>query len=193
MNLSDYKGFRPDGYLIRFPFWLIDGYEIILSFSQDDNPVDGNAYEVISTCACVYGRRSLLRKRIKGVGSIECTPWGWIDYKPKKYVFEVTIDGNVRLFCDDFPTVPMLETFDPQPFAINFLHYRTARKEATKMYFSDVPTDPTDVMREHLIQKYYGSAAVHPSLQNWNALAAKMTPQSKAYDREISRFPSLNH
>lgn len=208
LKLSNLNGVRPKGYLIRVPFYLNATRESIVLFTEYDNlnPYN-NAYELceyffffffefdtldifdakiafilFSVIGGGSNTRVLIRKRING-GELAVAYWPRIlsVSSPKKFVFEVALSGEINLYSEDNPLVPLLTAFDPKPFSINYLTYRTVYKQDSTFYISDIPLDSPQQIRDHLLQKYFITATLHPLLQNWELLAPKITQKSKCF------------
>lgn len=182
MKLNDLSSIRPEGYFLRFPFFVQGSQmaHVLLSSKEYPNEHD-NAYELVM--GDYSNSRIVLRKRINGAVLANIYwPNTLSQFRRKKFVFEVQTDGVIRLWSIDNPFKPLLVAYDPVPVAMNFLSFKSWLPE--KMVFNYDNTVWSDdkhgmeTIKEELLKNEYKTLSVHPLLMNWHQVEKKLNMKS---------------
>lgn len=125
-------------------------------------------------------KRIILRKRIQGA-VLANVYWPNIitDCRRKKFVFEVTRDGDIKLYSDDSPFKPILVAYDPSPMKLEFISFKNYLTEKIEFFWGNNPHDSLDKVIDDLLTTNYGKVSVNPLFVNWNKLKSVLNTQSK--------------
>lgn len=119
--------------------------------------------------------RILIKKRVDGA-ILADVYWPNIlsEWKKKKFVFEVLVGGEVRLWCDETPYKPLVETYDPRPLLLEYLSFRNRLKEHVYFYYGNKPEQPIKEITTELLTFQYGQLSVNPLMEKWTILWPKL-------------------
>lgn len=179
ISLGDIDDIRPQGYLLRLPIYVQGSQMAHILLSNKEEPTEhDNAYEIV--LGDRDNSRLVIRKRINGaVLADEFWPHILSQYRRKKFVFEVQVDGVIRLFSEDDPYKPMIAAYDPQPVQLHYLSFKSWKPE--KMIFNygnlgmDTETEEMEKIKTELLTSEYKSLTVHPLLMTWKQVQPKLT------------------
>lgn len=124
--------------------------------------------------------RVLIRKRINGAVLADVYwPNVLSEWKKKKFVFEVTLGGEIQLYSEDNPYKPMVTAFDPKPITIDYMSFRNLARETLSLYYGNAPEKTQEKILSELLTAQYGTVTVNPLLENWNLLLPHLNLKSK--------------
>lgn len=122
----------------------------------------------------------MLRKRMNGaVLARAFYPQILSPYKRKKFVFEMTMDGEINLFSQDDLVRPLLHTYDPMPIKVEMISFRNYDNEKLIFYFGNRPEDNNQKVVEELVKMKYPEYKMHPWFKEYSTLRRKLTLKSK--------------
>lgn len=113
-------------------------------------------------------QRIILRKRIDGAVLADVYwPNVLSEYKKKKFVFQISKEGDIYLYSEDNQYKPILTAYDPQPYEIEFLSFKNKLTENIDFLWGNNPDLPLDKVIQILLDENYGKVAIMPSYNNW--------------------------
>lgn len=181
IQLSDLTNVYPDGYIVQVPFYIrgSGNAHVLLASKPNPTPFD-DAYELVIGG---YGNsRIILRKRISG--AVLADVW-WpnviSDCRQKKFIFEVTVTGDIRLFSDANPRKPLLVAYDPTPIKLQVLSFKNYLTEKIEFFWGNNPTQPLDKIIDELLTLNYGKVEINPLFVNWKQLVPQLNLQCKYF------------
>lgn len=167
VKVTEIKGSRPEGYVVQVPFYIRGPENAYVLFTSEQNPSDlQDAYELL--IGGWGNQRIILRKRINGA-ILADVYWPQVlsEWKRKKFVFEVSLDGTIYLYSEDNKYKPILTAFDPRPVKIEFLSFKNKLTEHIEFFWGNNPVEPLENVVEVLLQEHYGKVTVQPTFTNW--------------------------
>lgn len=122
----------------------------------------------------------ILRKRVDG-SIVAKAYWPNIisDIRRTKFVFEVTVDGYVKLYSDISPYKPILSFFDPKPVRIEFMAFKSDSSEKIEYFWGKNPTLPLDKVANELISSIFGQKSIRPEFSNWSKIVPALNVKSE--------------
>lgn len=123
LKLSDIEHAKPTGFLVQLSFFVQGSSNAHIVFSPIENPSPlDNAYEV--EIGGFGNTRIMIRKRTNGVLLADAIIPNILNVlKKKQFVFEVSMDGEIKLYGED-QLRPLLVAFDPQPLTIAYISFK---------------------------------------------------------------------
>lgn len=122
----------------------------------------------------------LLRKRIDG-SIVAKAYWPNIitDSRRTKFVFDITVDGWVKLYSDVSPYKPLLSFFDPKPVHIEIMAFKSDSSEKIEYLWGKNPSMPMESVVDDLISSNYGRKSIRPEFVNWNKIVPALNVKSE--------------
>lgn len=154
------------------PFYLHGANDAQIIISSSDKPTETDvAYEFV--IGGLNNGHVSMRKRINGPVLADIYwPNALSVWRKKKFVLEITTDGYIRLYNEDFPYWPMSFAFDSIPANVK-LHYLSVKNMFGKplylSYGKPAAVKPDNVFMDLLTEKY-GIVQIHPLFENWKKL-----------------------
>lgn len=164
-KLNDIQGVRPEGYLIRFPFYVKGSKMAHAMVSTVEHPTEyDDAYEVV--IGDKENSHVILRKRINGAVLADAY-WPNIlsEYKRTKFVFQVRDDGLIELFSEYDIHNPLLTAFDPVPIKMEYFSAKNwLPEEMVFNYGNLVPKDSSELekIKNDLMLSEYKTLDMNP-------------------------------
>lgn len=120
-------------------------------------------------------------------------PWPNVlsDSRRKKFVFEVTAEGLIKLYLEDSPYMPVLKAFDPRPVAVKVMSFKNYLTERLDFWWGDQPELPTGKIVEELITENHVKKELHPLFTNWEKQNHVVLPALVANGKYIESWNNL--
>lgn len=174
IKLDEIDESQPNGFLLRFPFYLNGANDAHIVVSTKMNPSESdNAYEFV-----ISGWRPghiVIRKGINGpVLADNYWPNALSVWRMKKFVLEIQRNNYVRLFSEDLPYYAIAVAYDwiPENVKFNYLSVKNVfGKQLSLSYGKPANVIPEKVFTD-LIKEKYGELKLHPLFENWKKLQA---------------------
>lgn len=113
----------------------------------------------------------ILRKRINGpILAKVYLPNIISDVRRKKFVFDVSVDGHIKLHAEDSPSEPIFSVFDPTPVRVHAMSFKSNSIENVEFISGAKPSMPMENVVSDLISSSYGPMSTHPAFINWNKI-----------------------
>lgn len=144
--MADLPEVFPKDYVLRFPFFIQGASNAHIVFSPKENPgLEDNAYELV--IGGWGNTRMTIRKRIDGYPLADIImPNVLYVLKKKQFVFEVTLDGEIRLYTEDDPFKPTLIGYDPVPLKLEYLSFKNYENEKLTLYYGYDPAQLSNII-----------------------------------------------
>lgn len=168
IKLSEIDGVKPIGYLLRFPFYIQGPANAHVLLASRENPtLEDNAYEFL--IGGLNNTRVEIRKRINGISMMDVrVPNVLSEEGQKKFVIEITTQGEIKLYSEDNPYRPLAVAFDPNPIDINYISFKNHNSEKLQFYYGNPPhMNHADIVTDLLVADKK-QLSVHPLLRHWN-------------------------
>lgn len=174
LPLDEFEGVHPHGYLLRMPFYIEGVANAHILLSPIENPsTEDNTYEILIGGS--DNSRVEIRKRIHGHTLAEAhVPHVLTEMRKVKFVLEVSSSGDIKLYSEDSPYRPLVTAFDPSPVPFKYVSFRNDVDETLKFYYGNPPRDNPEVLVADLLSDLKEKLIVHPLLQHWNNVNAKI-------------------
>lgn len=133
-KLSDIENSKPSGFVTQFSFFIQGPANAHVVFSPIENPsLTENVYEVM--IGGFGNTRVMIRKRINGhILADAMIPNVLNPLKKKQFVFEVSNDGEIKLFSED-STKPLVVAFDPKPLSLAYFSFKNLNNEKLSFFY----------------------------------------------------------
>lgn len=114
--------------------------------------------------------RVTIRKRIDGYPLADVVVPNVLNVlKKKQFIFEVTLDGELKLYAEDNQFTPIVVAYDPQPLQLNFVSFKNYENEKIAFYYGFDPRQQTNV----IIQEENKLPTI-PIWNQWNTLPSQL-------------------
>lgn len=199
IKLSEIENVRPDGYLLRFPFYIQGSANAHILLSQKQNPsLEDNAFEFV--IGGLSNTRVEIRKRINGISIVDVrVPNVLSEWGKKKFVIEISKNGEIKLYSQDNPYRPLAVAFDPNPFAIEYISFKNHNFEKLQFFYGNPPHIDSSVIVAELLAAEKNQLSVHPMLRDWtigdfNIDVRTLALHSKYYEarKSVIEFMPIN-
>lgn len=168
IKLTEIEGVRPEGYLLRFPFYIQGPANAHVLASSIEHPsLEDDAYEFL--IGGLSNNRVEIRKRINGVSLVNVrVPNVLSEWSKKKFVIEISSKGEIKLYSEVNPYRPLAAAFDPTPIAVNFISFKNGHSENLQFYYGNsLYVEPSRIVSD-LLAGEKSELSVHPMLRQWN-------------------------
>lgn len=144
----------------------------------------------------------VIRKRINGaILADEFVPELLSEHRRKKFVFEISTLGDIRLYSENDYYRPLASAFDPTPIKVQYMSVKNYNKEVVDLYFGNRPEDNNEDVVQELIKATHDKVVMHPLLVKFKTLLKKLSlpilwKYSKYYeswDQIYSHFVKIDH
>lgn len=179
VTLTDIEGSRPEGYNFRVPFYVRGPENAHVLFTSVQHPTElHNAYELI--LGGWGNRRILLRKRINGA-ILADVYWPNVisEWKRKKFIFQISKEGDIYLYSEDNPYKPLLTAFDPEPAQIEFISFKNHLTEKIEFFWGNNPDLPLDKVVQGILDENFGKVTISPLFTNWDKVKPVLDTKCK--------------
>lgn len=145
LKLSDIEHIQPAGFIVRLPFFVQGSSNAHMIFSPVQYPsLNENVYEIL--IGGFGNTRIVIRKRIDGVLLADSIVPNILNVlKKKQFVFEVSIDGEIKLYGEDLME-PLLVAYDPKPIAVVYLSFKNLNDEKLSFFYGYNPEQLPNVI-----------------------------------------------
>lgn len=155
------------------PFFLQGTQNAHIVWSPKENPtLLDNVYELV--VGGWKNMRIVLRKRINGAILADFyAPNVLSEFKKKKFVFEITADGEFNLYSEEFPYKPLFTAYDwlSEDFELNYMSMKNVYDEKLSLYYGSLPALKMDKVVTDLLHEKYKTLAINPLFNNWHKLS----------------------
>lgn len=168
IKLDDIESVRPRGYLLRFPFYIQGSANAHILLTPKENPsLEDNTYEVV--IGGLNNTRIVIRKRINGFTLVDVrVPNVLSELRKKKFVLEVSMTGDIKLYSEDSPYRPLAAAFDPNPITFEYITFKNRDAEKIEFFYGNPPHENPEKIVAELLSEMKEKLTVNPLLQNWN-------------------------
>lgn len=169
-KLNDIQGVRPEGYLLRFPFYVKASKMAHVIISSVEYPTElDDSYEIV--IGAKENSHVILRKRMNGAVLADVY-WPNIlsDYKRTKFVFQVREDGLIQIYSEFDAYNSMLNAFDPVPVRMEYFSAKNWLPEKMVFNYGNlVPKEKSelDAIKKELILSEYHTLEINPMWLNF--------------------------
>lgn len=193
IQLNGIEESQPNGYFLRFPFYLngANDAHIVVSTKMNPSGLD-TVYEFV-----IGGWREghiVIRKGINGpVLADNYWPNALSVWRKKKFVLEIQRNNYIRLYSEDLPYYAIAAAYDwiPENVKFNYLSVKNIFGKQLSLSYGE----PTKVVAgksfKDLLTEKYGDVKIHPLFENWKKLQA-VDLKCKFEDDIMSEYLNLS-
>lgn len=108
--------------------------------------------------------------------------------KKKKFVLQITKEGDITLYIEDFPYRPILTAYDviPEDFELNFFSMRNVYNEKLGLFWGKLPSLLWERVVYQLLKETHKDMTLHPWFSKWVAFRKIVDTKCK-YNRPEDR------
>lgn len=134
---------QPEGFWIRFPFYVVSkkNAHILLSLTKYPNELNDSMYEIVLGGTGFF-HIQIRRRKGKEVLAKLGRPNLLNPRVPIKFVLEISKDGQIAIYSQHDPFVPLITAHDPNPLPIKFLSF--ASKDTLSQFYFNCVDDNKD-------------------------------------------------
>lgn len=126
---------KPSGFSLRFPFYVQTPYDANILLSATEDPLSEEEVYEIQLGSVGNSVVRILRKKSSVVLAEIKEDFILNEFKPTKFVIEVTDDGKIRIFSEHNPWAPLLTAVDPKPLNVKYVSFASGTRA---LFFHDV-------------------------------------------------------
>lgn len=153
----------PKDYILRFPFYIQGSSNAHVVLSPKENPgLEDNAYELV--IGGWGNTRITIRKRIDGYPLADVVLPNVLNVlKKKEFIFEVTLDGELKLYTEENVYTPVLVAYDPKPLKLEYVSFKNHESEKLAFYYGYDPKQQSNI----IVQEEKPSTPTTSWLPSW--------------------------
>lgn len=91
------------------------------------------------------------------------------EFRRKKFVLEITKDGEIALFIEDIPFKPILTAFDyiPEDYELNYMSMKNVYDEKLELYWGKLPEHNWERVVPELLREQHKDLKLHELFWKW--------------------------
>lgn len=154
--MEQLEGSRPDGYLVRFPFYVQGSANAHILLTPKKLPtMMQDAYEVV--IGAMNNKRIIIRKRINGAILANVYAPNMLNaLKKTKFILDVTVNGEIFLYSENDLFTPVVYAYDPSPIKFTYVSFKNYESERLNFFYGYYPG----------VQKLPTVITMHPLLKD---------------------------